>query len=228
MRTLTVITGPSGSGKTTLAKLMVDQYNYTRVITTTSRPPREGEQDGVDYHFVSKGDFNEALMAKEFVEAAVYDGNYYGITYAALNAAAAVTGRAVAVCEIEGYLALRDRFNEQLAPEIIEAWRAGTLPVVSDHVDLSISGIFLDNSVEELMRRLKARGDKDVDSRFDLLRRDRQDIAHFLGHRDGTRSLYAPTMKQLRTFLDSYIPYNKMPRLLRLQEWKDKVERRGS
>ena len=50
------LTGPSGSGKTTLVGQLVEKYpnRVERIVTTTSRPPRPGETDGVDYHFLSR------------------------------------------------------------------------------------------------------------------------------------------------------------------------------
>ena len=54
-----VLSGPSASGKTEVAKRLMNQYGVKRVITTTTRPMRTGEVDGVDYLFVSKEKFKE-------------------------------------------------------------------------------------------------------------------------------------------------------------------------
>lgn len=74
-----VITGPSGVGKTTVARGLLARIDtLKKVITCTTRPPREGEVDGVDYRFVSVEAFEEMIKKGELFEwAQVYD-RYYG------------------------------------------------------------------------------------------------------------------------------------------------------
>jgi len=74
-----VFSGPSGSGKTTLCNaLLANVPRAKRLITCTSRAPRPGEQDGVDYRFLPPAQFDAALAASEFFEHAVVHGNHYG------------------------------------------------------------------------------------------------------------------------------------------------------
>lgn len=73
-----VITGPSASGKTVAAKLLEKNYGFKKAITTTSRTPRDGEVDGVDYFFISKEEFENRLQKGMFVEYTLYNNNYYG------------------------------------------------------------------------------------------------------------------------------------------------------
>ncbi|MBE6135703.1 MAG: hypothetical protein E7181_00310 [Erysipelotrichaceae bacterium] len=73
-----VLSGPSASGKTEVAKLLMNEYGIKRVITTTTRPMRKGEVDGVDYYFVSKERFKEMINEGLFVEYTEYNGNLYG------------------------------------------------------------------------------------------------------------------------------------------------------
>ena len=75
---LLVVSGPSGSGKTTLCRQLADSGEVRYSISCTTRPPRPGEQDGTDYHFLSKEDFFLRLEAGEFLEHAVVHGNLYG------------------------------------------------------------------------------------------------------------------------------------------------------
>jgi guanylate kinase len=76
---LIVITGPSGVGKGTLVKLLLQRHPQLRVSTSaTTRQPRLGERDGVDYHFLSQSDFETAIHNQELLEWAEYAGNYYG------------------------------------------------------------------------------------------------------------------------------------------------------
>jgi len=76
---LFVIAGPSGVGKGTLRKLALsDIENLTYSISCTTRPPREGERDGVDYYFVTMQAFEEKIAAGLFLEHAVVHGDRYG------------------------------------------------------------------------------------------------------------------------------------------------------
>lgn len=73
-----LIVGASASGKTEIANLLVKELNYYKCITTTTRPLREGEADGVSYHFLSKDEFNKLLLEHAFVEVITYQNNFYG------------------------------------------------------------------------------------------------------------------------------------------------------
>ncbi len=76
--TLLIVSGPSGSGKTTLCRRAeaagLTQYS----ISCTTRPPRPGEQQDVDYHFLSREDFDAHVAAGDFLEHATVHGNSYG------------------------------------------------------------------------------------------------------------------------------------------------------
>ncbi len=75
---LLVVSGPSGSGKTTLCRRATDNGLCVYSISCTTRPPRPGEMDGVDYHFLSKEEFTAKVAAGEFLEHAEVHGNFYG------------------------------------------------------------------------------------------------------------------------------------------------------
>jgi len=77
---LILISAPSGAGKTTLCDLLLAaQPHMTRAITCTTRAPRKGERDGVDYHFFTATEFLKRLQAGNFIENATVYGNSYGI-----------------------------------------------------------------------------------------------------------------------------------------------------
>lgn len=77
---LVLISAASGAGKTTLVNLLLAaQPNLTRAITCTTRAPRAGEKDGVDYHFFTAAEFLKRLHAGNFLEHATVYGNSYGI-----------------------------------------------------------------------------------------------------------------------------------------------------
>lgn len=73
-----ILTGASASGKTVTAFDLQKRYNLVKAITTTTRPIRVGEKDGVDYFFVSKEEFKKRLNEGKFVESSIYNDNYYG------------------------------------------------------------------------------------------------------------------------------------------------------
>lgn len=77
---LIVLSAPAGTGKTTLAKLLVDHYKGALVqsVSCTTRPPRLGEVDGIDYYFISRGEFEEQIKQGDFLEYAEVFGSYYG------------------------------------------------------------------------------------------------------------------------------------------------------
>jgi guanylate kinase len=74
-----VITGPSGVGKGTLIRLLLDRFPEMKLsVSATTREPRPGEEDGVDYHFLSPDEFQERIDSDDFLEWAEYAGNRYG------------------------------------------------------------------------------------------------------------------------------------------------------
>src|ERR1051325_10559303 len=76
---LIVISAPSGGGKTTLCEqLLAVEKQTVRAITCTTRPPRPGETNGLDYYFLDAGDFLKRVQAGNFLEHATVYGNSYG------------------------------------------------------------------------------------------------------------------------------------------------------
>src|SRR5437879_11998485 len=82
---LIVISGPSGVGKDTVIKRLLElDPNLRYSVSYTTRPPRPGEVDGVNYQFVSRADFESLIREGAFLEAATYDANLYGTPIAQL------------------------------------------------------------------------------------------------------------------------------------------------
>lgn len=73
-----ILLGPSASGKTESAKIMINRYPISRVVTATTRPKRVREIDGFDYHFFSESEFEEKRKSGYFAETAYYNGYRYG------------------------------------------------------------------------------------------------------------------------------------------------------
>lgn len=74
--TIVTLTGCSGGGKSTLARYLVSTGKYTEIVSTTTRPPRANEKNGVQYHFVTEDEFKEL----DLLESIEYNGTLYGAT----------------------------------------------------------------------------------------------------------------------------------------------------
>ncbi len=83
---LIVIAGPAGSGKSTLCdRLVLERPEFSRVVTTTTRPAREGEINGVHYHFFTPAEFRARIARGEFLEWAQVHGNHEDRLYGTLQ-----------------------------------------------------------------------------------------------------------------------------------------------
>ena len=104
------MTGPSGVGKGTLIRTLRERFPGLELsVSATTRPPRPGEQHGVDYHFLSADEFDRRLAAGEFVEHAEYAGNRYGTLRSEIDRARDSGARALVLeIEVQGARQVRD------------------------------------------------------------------------------------------------------------------------
>ena len=112
---LLVLSAPSGGGKTTIARSLLqarDDLGYS--VSATTRPRREEERDGVDYHFLSREEFLRRIEAGEFLEWATYAGNLYGTLRSEIDLIFARGRTAVLDVEIEGARQIRASFPNSL------------------------------------------------------------------------------------------------------------------
>lgn len=83
---LIILTGKTASGKDTVIARILKKYpNFRKVLTTTSRAPRDKEKNGVDYNFISGGEFKQKITQGEFLEYVEYGGNFYGTEKTQIN-----------------------------------------------------------------------------------------------------------------------------------------------
>ena len=104
---LLVLSGPSGVGTTTVAhRLLEANANLLRMVTCTTRLPREGEVDGQDYHFLTEADFLAQIRAGGFLEHAEVYGNRYGTLKSSVQDALAAGRDVLIVNDVQGALTL--------------------------------------------------------------------------------------------------------------------------
>lgn len=112
---LLVLSSPSGAGKSTIAKrLLAARPDVGYSVSATTRVPRLGESDGVDYHFLPRPVFEEKIAAGAFVEWAEYGGALYGTLAEEVDQTLAGGRHVVLDIEVQGARRLRERFPESV------------------------------------------------------------------------------------------------------------------
>ena len=151
----TVVTGFLGAGKTTLTRhLRKEVPNLRFSISHTTRKPRSGEEDGREYHFVSRAEFEGLIQAGEFLEWAEVHGNLYGTSRRELSAAESSRG---IIFDIDHQGA------RQISCALPEA----------------VSVFILPPSMETLLQRLKGRASEDAETVARRFRVASEEIAHY-------------------------------------------------
>jgi guanylate kinase len=160
-----VVTGPSGAGKGTLIQLVLPRFSeLAPVVSATTRSRRPGEHDGVEYHFLSPGEFQARIDAGEFLEYVDYVGNRYGTLRSEIDRLRAVGKAPVLELETEGALRVKRRETGAVT-------------------------IFVAAPVEELERRLRLRATESsgaIEERIAIARRqlEQQDQFDFVVEND--------------------------------------------
>ena len=149
---LFVMTGASGVGKGTIRGRLLEYHRMYYSISMTTRPPREGERNGVDYYFVSKPDFESKIAQAGFLEYAQYVDDYYGTPREPVDVALARGQDVLLEIEVQGALQVA-----QQAPEAILVF-------------------IIPPSLSELRRRLLVRGTDKLDKIHKRLKRAEEEI----------------------------------------------------
>jgi guanylate kinase len=111
-----VITGPSGVGKGTLIRGLLERVPELALsVSATTRKPRPGEQDGIDYHFMDEDEFERRVRAGEFVEHATYSGSRYGTLRSELETRLRDGMPVVLEIEVQGARQVREAMPEAVA-----------------------------------------------------------------------------------------------------------------
>ena len=148
-----LVSGPAGIGKTTVCENLLSAFapNLQRAVTATTRAPRDGEKDGVDYHFLSADAFEEKVAAGQFYEHAIVHGKRYGTLKSEVRQRLDVGIDLLLNVDVQGAEAFRQAAQT-------DEFLAGKLHTV----------FFMPDDPEELRRRLFERG---TDSEEEIERR---------------------------------------------------------
>lgn len=110
---IAVLSGPGGVGKGTVIAALRDRLtDWTVSVSATTRAPRPGERDGVEYHFVSDAEFDRMIADDELLEWAAYGGSRYGTRWRSVREPIAAGGSVLLELEIHGALAVKKEFPQ--------------------------------------------------------------------------------------------------------------------
>jgi guanylate kinase len=158
---LIVLTGPSGVGKGTLLKSLLQRHPELKLsISATTRSPREGEVDGVNYYFITRQKFDLMVSADEFIEWAEFAKNCYGTPRRAVEEQLEAGEWVILEIELDGARQIRQSFPE--------AYRIFILPPSIEELESRIRGRGQDSD-DAIDRRLqRAKAEIDAANEFDV------------------------------------------------------------
>lgn len=115
-----IVSGPSGSGKSTLlGRLLKEENDLYFSISSTTRAPRQGETEGVNYYFISEDEFKKGIDAGEFLEWAFVHGNYYGTSLKPVLKALEEGKIAIFDIDVQGFNIAKSKFAENITSVFI-------------------------------------------------------------------------------------------------------------
>lgn len=126
---LFIISAPSGAGKTTLCREALKRFkDITYSISYTTRKPRNGEQDGIDYYFITKEKFKRKIENNKWAEWAEVYGNFYGTSAEFLDTCLASGKHILLDIDVQGAIQIKNRYPDSvtifIVPPSLETLRA--------------------------------------------------------------------------------------------------------
>ena len=196
-----VLSGPSGAGKSSLIDAISDDIgDYCFSISTTTRSIREGEIEGVHYHFVSKEEFQKDIEQDYFLEYALVHGNYYGTLLKPIKKALSQGKLVIFDIDVQGNTAVKNRLG-----------------------DITTSVFITPPSLSELKKRLTERSTdsvKVIENRIKMAKREIQRTSEydFVVINDNFE-LAADVLKQIAKTARIKVPTDKINEFV--QKWED-------
>lgn len=197
-----VLSGPSGAGKSSIIKKIEDEIGeFYFSISTTTRPKRDGEVDGVHYHFVSEEEFKKDIENDNFLEYAIVHGNYYGTSLKPVKKALSDGKLVLFDIDVQGNNAIKNRLG-----------------------DITTSVFVSPPTLSELEKRLYSRATDSkevIESRLEMAKKEIQRVSEYefivinddLDEASKQLKLIANVarLKKTNEFVNSFV-----------QEWEDK------
>lgn len=150
---LLLISGPAGSGKTTLCDRLQLDYPVKRVVTATTRTPRPGEVDGVDYFFLSPEAFEAGIAKGEFYEHALVHGRHYGVLKREIDSRLDAGQDLLLNVDVQGAASFRQAAAEN--PALAERFVSVFIELSHETIRARLLGRGTDDEAE-IERRLKS------------------------------------------------------------------------
>ena len=148
---LCVVSGPSGSGKTTLCRNLAQRPGFVFSISCTTRPPRKGEINGIDYYFLAEDEFRDRIRRKQFLEYAKVHGHYYGTLHSTVTGLLKEGTDVLLDLDVQGARKIRKIRNQAIRKSLVDVFIMP--PTLKDlHQRLIGRG---DTDPEELQRRIE-------------------------------------------------------------------------
>jgi guanylate kinase len=142
-KVLICISGPSASGKTSLAQILINKYDYTSIVTTTTRRIRDGEKEGVNYFFLNNEDFQAKIKNNDFIEHVNVENKMYGVTKDGVLKSFSNSDKAVIVLEPKGAKIMEDYCKNN---------------------SIKLVKVFLNNDIPTLIERISTRYKNDTNA----------------------------------------------------------------
>jgi guanylate kinase len=182
---LITITGPSTSGKSTLATLLKEE-GFTEIVSTTTRPQRTGEIEGVNYYFTDEEKFINQLANQEFIEHVKVGKYFYGVSKKAIS----------------------DVIDKEIpAVLVIEPNGANKVAEYCKEKGILIHKVFINNNIEILIERLKKRFYEDKNAKLDVYQERLWNIA-IIEPKEWTQKAYSGEHYYDQIF-NSFLPENQ-------------------
>lgn len=112
---LVIISGPSGSGKTSICKILTKNPEIKQSVSYTTRKPRDGERDGIEYCFIERSEFEKLIDEDKFIEYAEYCGYLYGTPAALIKEAIDNEEILLLAIDVKGALQIMDKMPEAIS-----------------------------------------------------------------------------------------------------------------